>query len=418
MSSFHYEFHGSRHNLCFRLILFALTATAKMPDQFSPDEDGVNQDILQKYFGDIYYRDRFAGILPAEQRAELKQLILMAREHPVLALGAAQAIYMYGWYTGIKEPTASAIDWENAAAAAELFEQSILYGECDRSDMKSKEFVARGCEVRWSHAIILHAYLAQAFRGLPGDASRALAHDQKANVLISHLKKTDRFQGACCKHWSRPLDFNFNAAFFPDVPSAAVWSTNAKHCIMKKRPSIAEYLEERYMELRKELEPIFSLPKEEWSQYAPGSVNSEHLAAPGGWHMLAIVRHGEWNTLLCDIAPRTCEIIGSRPEVSNCTVSNSNIMYLGPGGTVKPHFGNAPRLALHLALSAPEPEAAYMQVGNEVVRWQEGEVVVFDDTHAHWVTHLGTKPRYVLNVWFCHPCDTNPIHSHGQECIV
>mmetsp|Transcript_85330 Transcript_85330/g.265229 ORF Transcript_85330/g.265229 Transcript_85330/m.265229 type:complete len:94 (-) Transcript_85330:49-330(-) len=93
-------------------------------------------------------------------------------------------------------------------------------------------------------------------------------------------------------------------------------------------------------------------------------------------------------------------------------------MRLSPGGMVKPHFGNAPRLSVHLALATPEPQAAAMLVGDSVVHWREGEVLLFDDTYIHSVVHRGRLPRYVLNVWFCHPCDTNPVHQHGQSCIV
>ena len=74
-------------------------------------------------------------------------------------------------------------------------------------------------------------------------------------------------------------------------------------------------------------------------------------------------------------------------------------------------------LFAHLSLLAPEPEAAEMWVGDEVVHWEEGRALLFDDTYVHSVSHRGRLPRYVLNVWFCHPCDENPAHSHGQSCI-
>jgi len=47
-----------------------------------------------------------------------------------------------------------------------------------------------------------------------------------------------------------------------------------------------------------------------------------------------------------------------------------------------------------------------MTVGGQVVRWQEGRAVVFDDTFVHSVQHDGLEPRFVLNAWFCHPCDS------------
>ncbi|CAE8719506.1 unnamed protein product, partial [Polarella glacialis] len=85
-----------------------------------------------------------------------------------------------------------------------------------------------------------------------------------------------------------------------------------------------------------------------------------------------------------------------------------------PNSHLKPHFGNAPRLAAHLPVLAPEPLRASMTVGGEQTLWVEGKVVVFDDTFPHAVSHWGTAPRYVLNIWFCHPCDEN--NAHMQTC--
>ena len=72
-------------------------------------------------------------------------------------------------------------------------------------------------------------------------------------------------------------------------------------------------------------------------------------------------------------------------------------------------------MSAHLPLSVPGGEL-YMTVGGESVRWVEGKVIVFDDTFVHSVTHNGDEPRYVLNVWMCHPCD--PTNGHGNNGIV
>jgi len=83
---------------------------------------------------------------------------------------------------------------------------------------------------------------------------------------------------------------------------------------------------------------------------------------------------------------------------------------------LKPHFGNAPRLSAHLSLIAPEPLKSSMTVGGEQVFWMEGKSIIFDDTYVHYLNHWGTRPRYVMNVWFCHPCDDGEAHNHGQSC--
>jgi len=46
-----------------------------------------------------------------------------------------------------------------------------------------------------------------------------------------------------------------------------------------------------------------------------------------------------------------------------------------------------------------------MVVGGETVTWEEGKAIVFDDTYVHSARNDGNVSRYVLVVWFCHPCD-------------
>eukprot|EP00440_Ansanella_granifera_P050568 gb/GFBE01054808.1/.p1 GENE.gb/GFBE01054808.1/~~gb/GFBE01054808.1/.p1 ORF type:complete len:113 (+),score=11.58 gb/GFBE01054808.1/:1-339(+) len=74
-----------------------------------------------------------------------------------------------------------------------------------------------------------------------------------------------------------------------------------------------------------------------------------------------------------------------------------------PGAEIKPHFDSHGRLAAHIGLRSVA--GASMMVGGEVVTWEEGRSIVFDDTYVHSVKHKGQEPRYVLISWFCHPCD-------------
>jgi len=106
--------------------------------------------------------------------------------------------------------------------------------------------------------------------------------------------------------------------------------------------------------------------------------------------------------------------MGSRQEIANCSFMNVNYVRLNPGANLKPHFGNGPRLSAHLSVIAPEPLRAGMSVGTEKVLWVEGKAIIFDDTYPHCVSHWGKQPRYVMLVWFCHPCDQS--NDHGQQC--
>merc|ERR1719433_1385176 len=126
-------------------------------------------------------------------------------------------------------------------------------------------------------------------------------------------------------------------------------------------------------------------------------------------------RKGEAIPEVCAHAPKTCALLATRAEIANCRMGGSGAGFLRmrPGGRLKPHFGNAPRLSVHLGLIVP-PGEIRMSVGYESIRWEEGKVIVFDDTFIHQVTHNGVEPRFVMNVWMCHPCDASDGKAPGE----
>lgn len=71
---------------------------------------------------------------------------------------------------------------------------------------------------------------------------------------------------------------------------------------------------------------------------------------------------------------------------------------------------------MHLGLITPP--GPVLNVGPAMMRWHEGEVLVFDDTFIHSAKHDGTEDRYILLAWFCHPCEvavTQDVPAHVQE---
>merc|ERR1712187_342421 len=206
--------------------------------------------------------------------------------------------------------------------------------------------------------------------------------------------------------WKSPLDINFNALLFPGKPSLPIWDTSSL--------PIGTFLEDSHHIFKAELQEILNDPRDLFSVLMRHDPSREHLGTPGGWDTVRIVRYHHWYDLFCEMAPRTCELIKSRPEIANCNFMNVNYVKLHPGAHLKPHFGNGPRLSAHLSVIAPEPLKAGMSVGTRRVLWVEGKAIIFDDTYPHSVSHWGTVPRYVMLVWFCHPCDGN--NAHGQKC--
>lgn len=73
---------------------------------------------------------------------------------------------------------------------------------------------------------------------------------------------------------------------------------------------------------------------------------------------------------------------------------------LKPGAHIPPHHGLVnTRLICHLPLLVPGP--AWLRVGSKVHHWQEGKVVIFDDTIEHEAKNESDRTRVVLlfDIW-------------------
>ena len=60
------------------------------------------------------------------------------------------------------------------------------------------------------------------------------------------------------------------------------------------------------------------------------------------------------------------------------------------------------RLTAHLALDIPEGDVG-IRVANETRRWEEGKVLVFDDSFEHEVWNNSDKERAILLINFWNP---------------
>lgn len=91
--------------------------------------------------------------------------------------------------------------------------------------------------------------------------------------------------------------------------------------------------------------------------------------------------------------PETGKLLDSIPGVVLAFFS-----VLAPGMHIKRHRGAYKGVVrCHLGLIVPEPRAAVrMQVGDEMIHWEEGKLVIFDDTHKHEVWNDTNHVRVVL----------------------
>jgi hypothetical protein len=379
-----------------------------LPFQFSAEFDLYNQAQAVKFFEERFYTNN-RNFLTDMELQSVDQLRIEAEHEPVLALAAAQVLYMFSWFR-----SDGVLIRDNVVAAARLFDRSIAFGGCAMRpsfpedgpyahDGKTDDWIDNACDIRWMHASLLYNWLAESEL----DRERAVRYKGRALELMAGFRMAPKYKdlpGA--ENWVSPVQINFNSGIFPGELSQPIWPTDSL--------PMGKFLEDNHPVFKAELEAIMSDPRDLMSVLMKSDPSREHLGTPGGWDTLRIVRYHHWYDLFCEMAPRTCELIKSRPEISKCKFMNVNYVKLHPGAHLKPHFGNGPRLSAHLSVIAPEPLGAGMTVGDRRVLWVEGKAILFDDTYPHAVSHWGKTPRYVMLVWFCHPCDT--LNEHGQKC--
>lgn len=97
--------------------------------------------------------------------------------------------------------------------------------------------------------------------------------------------------------------------------------------------------------------------------------------------------------------PKTTALVEQIPGLNSAFFS-----ILAPGTHIPAHRGVTKGLiTCHLGLIVPRDGDVRMRVDNRIVRWAEGETLVFDDTYDHEVWNDTSGTRVVLLVQFARP---------------
>jgi len=97
--------------------------------------------------------------------------------------------------------------------------------------------------------------------------------------------------------------------------------------------------------------------------------------------------------------PKTAAIVAQIPGLNSAFFS-----ILAPGTHIPDHRGVTKGLiTCHLGLIVPRDGDVRMRVGNRIVRWAEGQTLVFDDTYSHEVWNETGGTRVVLLIQFERP---------------
>lgn len=111
------------------------------------------------------------------------------------------------------------------------------------------------------------------------------------------------------------------------------------------------------------------------------------------WKTFFLLGFGFRSDVNARLCPKTMALLDSLPGVQTALFS-----ILAPGTHIPRHKGVSKNLVnCHLGLIVPENrEACYLICGGERLLWQEGKVIVFDDTYPHEVHNLTDEERVVL----------------------
>ncbi|XP_039724795.1 aspartyl/asparaginyl beta-hydroxylase isoform X2 [Pteropus medius] len=129
----------------------------------------------------------------------------------------------------------------------------------------------------------------------------------------------------------------------------------------------------------------------------------ENLREKGDWSQFTLWQQGRKNENACKGVPKTCSLLDKFPETTGCRRGQIKYSVMHPGTHVWPHTGPTNcRLRMHLGLVIPK-EGCRIRCANETKTWEEGKVLIFDDSFEHEVWQDATSFRliFIVDVW--HP---------------
>lgn len=129
----------------------------------------------------------------------------------------------------------------------------------------------------------------------------------------------------------------------------------------------------------------------------------ENLREKGEWGQYTIWQQGKKVGNSCQGVPKTCSLLERYPEATGCKRGQIKFSVMQPGTHVWPHTGPTNcRLRMHLGLVIPK-QGCRIRCTNQTREWEEGKVLIFDDSFEHEVWQDADSYRliFIVDVW--HP---------------
>jgi len=177
---------------------------------------------------------------------------------------------------------------------------------------------------------------------------------------------------------------NPRASYFPGLRACAVYDP--------REIAWTALLEQAYPQTKPELLSMIGGVKL--------SPHPQGFADTGSWRVKYFYLHGEEQEEAHRLCPSTSAVLKSCMPMGPSHQVFCSV--LGSNSHIAPHCGPVnTRLTCHLGLVIP-PDAT-LRVGFELVTWQEGRCLVFDDSFEHEAWNKSNSERIVLLIQFWHP---------------
>ncbi|MBW4331277.1 aspartyl/asparaginyl beta-hydroxylase domain-containing protein [Stakelama sp. CBK3Z-3] len=160
----------------------------------------------------------------------------------------------------------------------------------------------------------------------------------------------------------------------------------------------SEALRANWRTIREEAEQV-ALAGQASPSLATISPDHRAIAAVDMWRSFFLWGYGFRIEDNIDRCPETAKLVARIPKLNSAFFS-----ILAPGTHIPAHRGVTKGLiTCHLGLIVPRDGDVRMRIGDRVLRWAEGETLIFDDTYDHEVWNDTSGTRVVLLIQFERP---------------
>lgn len=185
--------------------------------------------------------------------------------------------------------------------------------------------------------------------------------------------------------------------YFPELPQIQFYE--------RERFGWVSSIEAAAPAIREELRSLLAAGSDIFRPYlhseteSPRIDGNELLDSPD-WSALFLIENGVRDEDIIARCPRTCQAVQAAPQPLFTNSPTVMFSLLKGGARITPHTGMYNiRLICHLPLIVP-PGCGF-RVGNDVREWEEGKLLIFDDTIEHEAWNDSNRDRVILifDVW-------------------